>query len=87
MLTAALGVKAVVRKRRTLLLLDTTRMHLDTFVTNTQSDSTSELGSFIEFEVPVREGEDATAAERLEWLLGELGFTWDDCIRASYVDL
>jgi predicted adenylyl cyclase CyaB len=78
MLTAALGVRAVVRKRRTLLLLDTTRMHLD---------NVDSLGWFLEFEVPVREGNEAAAAERLEMLLRELRFTWEDCIRASYLDL
>jgi predicted adenylyl cyclase CyaB len=78
MLTAALGVRAVVRKRRTLLLLDTTRMHLD---------NVDSLGWFLEFEVPVRDGDEAAAAERLEMLLRDLRFTWEDCIRASYLDL
>lgn len=78
MLTTALGVRAVVRKRRTLLLLDTTRMHLD---------NVDSLGWFLEFEVPVRDGDEAAAAERLEMLLRELSFTWEDCIRSSYADL
>jgi predicted adenylyl cyclase CyaB len=78
LLTSALGVRAVVRKRRTLLLLDTTRMHLD---------NVDDLGDFLEFEVPVGDGGDVAAAERLETLLRELGFDWQACIRASYVDL
>jgi adenylate cyclase class IV len=78
MLTAALGVRAVVRKRRTLLLLDTTRMHLD---------NVDDLGWFLEFEVPVKAEDEAAAAERLEMLLRELRFTWEDGIRASYLDL
>lgn len=78
MLTAALGVRAVVRKRRTLLLLDTTRMHLD---------NVEGLGQFLEFEVPVRDGDEAAAVERLDMLLRELRFTREDGIRASYVDL
>jgi predicted adenylyl cyclase CyaB len=77
-LSASLGLRAVVRKRRTLLLLDTVRVHLD---------NVQDLGTFIEFEVPVNEGEEAAAAERLETLLREFGFTWQDCIRASYADL
>lgn len=77
MLSTALGVRSVVRKRRTLLLLDTTRMHLD---------NVDDLGWFLELEVPVN-GDDEAAAERLETLLRELGFTWEDCIRASYADL
>ena len=77
MLSAALGVRATVKKRRTLLLLDTTRMHLD---------NVDDLGRFLEFEVPVKEDE-AAAAARLDMLLRELSFTWEDGIRASYVDL
>ncbi len=78
LLAAALGVRAVVRKRRTLLLLDTTRLHLD---------NVDDLGQFIEFEVPVKDGDEAAAAERLEMLLRELGFRWENSIRASYVDI
>lgn len=78
MLAAALGVRAVVRKRRTLLLLDTTRMHLD---------NVDSLGWFLEFEVPVKDGDEAAAADRLDMLLRELSFTWEDCIRSSYADL
>jgi predicted adenylyl cyclase CyaB len=77
LLSAALGVRTVVRKRRTLLLLDVTRIHLD---------NVEGLGSFLEIEVPVQEDE-AAAQERLEWLLRELGLSWSDCIRASYADL
>ena len=89
LLAAALGVRAVVRKRRTLLLLDTTRMHLDTFVTSTRCDSgeTRELGSFLEFEVPVKDDHHSAAAERLVWLLDEFGLRWEECIRQSYADL
>jgi predicted adenylyl cyclase CyaB len=74
----ALGVLATVRKRRTLLVLDGTRLHLD---------NVEALGAFMEIEAPVTDGNDAKAGERLDWLLGELGLTWDECIRASYLDL
>lgn len=77
LLTAALDVRAVVRKRRTLLLLGTTRVHLD---------NVEGLGHFLEIEVPVSE-DDASARVRLDWLLAELGLTWQQCIRASYLDL
>lgn len=76
-LARALGVRAVVRKRRTLVLLDTTRIHFD---------NVEGLGEFLEIEVPV-EGDEAAAARRLDSLIDGLGFTWDDCIRKSYVDL
>ncbi len=77
LLAAALGVLATVKKRRTLLVLDGTRVHLD---------NVEGLGAFMEIEVPVRDG-DAPARERLQWLLGELGLSWEECIRASYLDL
>src|SRR5687767_9375999 len=63
LLAVALGVLATVRKRRTLLVLDGTRVHLD---------NVEGLGVFMEIEVPVRDGDDS-ARERLDWLLGELG--------------
>jgi adenylate cyclase class IV len=47
---SALGVLAVVKKRRTLLSLDATRIHLD---------NVDGLGDFIEFEVPVTGDDDA----------------------------
>jgi predicted adenylyl cyclase CyaB len=76
-LSRALGVVAVVRKRRTLLLLDTVRVHID---------NVEELGPFLEVEVPVR-ADEAAARREMSSLLAALGFAWDDCVRASYVDL
>lgn len=76
-LSRALPVRAVVRKKRTLVSLDTTRIHFD---------NVEGLGQFLEIEVPVQDDETA-AAERLDSLIEGLGFTWNDCIRASYVDL
>jgi predicted adenylyl cyclase CyaB len=76
-LERALGMLAVVRKRRTLLLLDTARIHLDNI---------EGLGSFLEIEVPVKDGE-AGARARIDSLIYDLGYAWSDCIRASYLDL
>jgi adenylate cyclase class IV len=73
----ALGVTAVVRKRRTFLLLDTVRVHLD---------NVDGLGSFLEIEVPVGDNE-AAARDRIEDLMQALGYGWADCIRASYAEL
>lgn len=73
----SLGVLTVVRKRRTLLLLDTTRIHLD---------NVEGLGSFLEIEVPVKDDE-AIARARIDSLIGDLGYAWSDCIRASYLNL
>jgi predicted adenylyl cyclase CyaB len=78
MLVAALGVRGVVRKRRTLLLMDTTRIHLD---------NVDGLGAFLEIEVPVRDEDVAAAQAQLESLMQALGYGWSDCIRASYIDL
>jgi predicted adenylyl cyclase CyaB len=76
-LTRALGVIAVVRKRRTLVTLDTTRIHLD---------NVEQLGSFLEIEVIVGEDE-AEAKARFDSLLAGLGYKPEDGIRASYLDL
>ena len=76
-LSRALAVRAIVRKKRTLVLLDTTRIHFD---------NVDGLGQFLEIEVPV--GDDEEAAERrLNSLIGALDLTWADCIRRSYIDL
>ena len=76
-LSNALEVLGVVRKRRTLLLLDAVRVHLD---------NVDGLGLFLELEVPVKDGE-AAARERLNLLLRQLGFDEADGVRASYLDL
>jgi predicted adenylyl cyclase CyaB len=76
-LTRALGVIAVVRKRRTLVTLDTARIHID---------NVEKLGSFLEIEVAVGEDE-AAARARFDSLLVGLGYTPEDGIRASYLDL
>lgn len=76
-LAQALGVLAVVGKRRTLLLLDTTRIHLD---------NVEGLGGFLEIEAPVKEDE-PIVKDKLDHLISGLGFAWEDCIRASYLDL
>jgi predicted adenylyl cyclase CyaB len=76
-LSRALAVRTVVRKKRTLVLLDTTRVHFD---------NVDGLGQFLEIEVPV--GDDEEAAERrLNSLIEALGLSWEDCIRKSYADL
>ncbi|HLF72396.1 MAG TPA: class IV adenylate cyclase [Dehalococcoidia bacterium] len=77
MLTRAFGVAGVVRKRRTLLLLDTTRIHLD---------NVDLLGDFLEFEAPVKDDE-AAARRQLDSLIEAFGFSAADGIRASYIDL
>jgi predicted adenylyl cyclase CyaB len=77
-LSMALATRAVVRKRRTLLLLDTTRIHLD---------NVEGLGRFLEIEVPVKDDDESAARALIDRLILGLGYTWDDCIRRSYVDM
>jgi predicted adenylyl cyclase CyaB len=76
-LSQALGVLATVKKRRTLLVLDSTRIHLD---------NVEGLGSFIELETPVKQDE-AEARVRIDVLVSALGFDRSDCLRVSYLDL
>ncbi|MCH8502943.1 MAG: class IV adenylate cyclase [Ectothiorhodospiraceae bacterium] len=78
-LAAALGVRAVVRKRRTLFLVEETRIHLD---------EVAELGQFLELEVVLRteqsEAEGRMIADRL---MSELGVDPSDLVSRAYVDL
>ena len=74
------GRPAVVHKRRTLLVLDTTRVHIDNVET---------LGASSSWRCRCRR---ATAtgsrSNASTWLLeASSDSSWDDCIRASYLDL
>ena len=78
-LSRAIGVVGRVRKRRRLYLVDRTRIHLD---------EVEGLGTFVELEVVLREGEPeesgrAVAAEIME----RLGIAEPQLIREAYVDL
>ena len=78
-LAEALGVKARVRKRREILLLGNVRIHLD---------EVEGLGSFLEFEVVVGEGEtEAGCVAQAEELLRAFGVRASDLVSGSYADL
>ena len=78
-LTAALGVRGVVRKRRLLYLAGQTRIHLD---------EVEGLGSFMELEVVLRPGQtDAEGQSIAEGLLGQLGIEARDLIEGAYMDM
>jgi len=78
-LAAALGVRGVVRKRRTLLLAGRTRIHLD---------EVEGLGDFLELEVVLREGEEPAAGEaEAERLLEALGVPGEERVSGAYLDL
>jgi adenylate cyclase, class 2 len=78
-LTAALGVRGVVCKRRAIYLWHNVRIHLD---------EVDELGTFVEFEAVLSPDDDqATADRRLEELRRELALQPDDYLAPSYADL
>ena len=78
-LASALGVRVVVVKRRRLLLWHNVRIHLD---------EVEGLGSFVEFEAVLGEGEDEpTAYDRVATLAEALGLQPGDRISTSYGEL
>ena len=78
-LTAALGVRAVVRKTRTLLLCGRTRLHFD---------EVEGLGEYIELEVVLADGQSADEGRAVaEGLMSALGIGSDDLVAGAYVDL
>ena len=79
LLARAYGVRAVVRKRRTLLLVGRTRVHLD---------QVEGVGEFVELEVVLREGESTEDGVReAQRLMGELGIGEGDLVSGAYMDL
>jgi predicted adenylyl cyclase CyaB len=79
MLTAALGVRGCVKKHRTVLMVASTRIHLD---------EVEGLGSFLEIEVVLDEAEETSAGHaRMALLLEQLDIRAEDFIPIAYVDL
>ena len=78
-LTAAYGVRAVVRKQRELHRVGATRIHLD---------RVEELGEFVELEVVLEPGESvAQGVAEAERLMDQLGIPRAGLLDAAYVDL
>jgi adenylate cyclase len=78
-LSASLGVRGVVRKRRTLFLVGRTRVHLD---------EVEGLGAFMELEVVLSPGQSAQDGEaEAKRLMGALGVEETDLIEGAYIDL
>ncbi len=78
-LTAALGVRAVVAKDRTVHIYEQTRIHLD---------RVDGLGEFIEFEAVLGEGQTEEAGNAVvRCLMREFGIGERDLVDRSYVDL
>ncbi len=78
-LSSALGVRAVVAKRRELYLWRNVRIHLD---------DVDAIGQYLELEAVLVEGVDRQKGhEQVEFLLRELGVVADDIVAQSYVDI
>lgn len=78
-LTAALGVRGVVRKTRYLYLVGQTRIHLD---------EVEGLGQFMELEVVMRPGQnDAEGQAIAHDLMVKLGVAEADLLECAYMDL
>ena len=78
-LAQAYGEIGRVRKQRTLFIAGRTRIHLD---------EVENLGSFLELEVVLREGEPAEAGVReAEDLMSRLGIRASQLIDRAYIDL
>ena len=75
-LTEALGVLAVVRKRRELYLLNDARIHIDTV---------EDLGTFVEFEVTT--GEAPASVATMKRLRSAFAIGDDSIVKVSYSDL
>jgi predicted adenylyl cyclase CyaB len=78
-LSAALGVRGVVRKRREVLMYHNVRIHLD---------EVEGLGTFLELEAVISEqADEAVSGARLNELCRRLGLRPGDGIAGSYADL
>jgi predicted adenylyl cyclase CyaB len=79
MLTAALGVRGVVRKKRRLFLVGRTRIHLD---------EVQRLGAFIEIEVVLAPGQQGSEGMQVATdLMQRLGIRGEHLVREAYIDL
>ena len=78
-LTAALGVRGVVRKTRSLYMAGQTRIHLD---------EVEGLGDFMELEVVLRSGQSDVEGQAIaEELMDKLGIQRGDLLEGAYIDL
>jgi predicted adenylyl cyclase CyaB len=78
-LSASLGVRGIVRKRRTLYRVGQTRIHLD---------EVEHLGTFLELEVVLGPGQgEHEGAMIAAELMAQLGIKKGDLIEVAYIDL
>jgi len=77
-LSAVLGVRAIVRKRRELWIIGATRVHLD---------EVEGLGHFVELETVITDQPELDARREHEALIDRLGITAEETLSGSYGDL
>ena len=78
-LSSALGIRAIVRKRRTVYISGQTRIHLD---------DVENLGKFIELEVVLDTNDSIDYGTTIaEELMGRLQIDKQDLVKTAYVDL
>ncbi len=78
-LAQALGVRGVIEKQREVLMMDRTRVHLD---------DVAGLGTFLEIEVVLRDGEPAEDGGRIaSELLAALNVPESSLVASAYIDL
>jgi predicted adenylyl cyclase CyaB len=79
-LAMSLGIRGVVKKKRHLFLAGRTRIHLD--------EVEGLVGSYLELEVVLRDGEDPeNGTAEAQRLMAELGIKPQDLIDKAYIDL
>ncbi len=77
-LTSSLGIQTVVRKRREVMLVGQSRIHLD---------AVESLGDFMEIEVVMEPGQSAADGESiLADLMDKLAIAPEHCIAGAYAD-
>jgi predicted adenylyl cyclase CyaB len=77
-LSAALGIRGVVRKQRSLYQVGQTRIHLD---------KVESLGTFLELEVVLTPGQSEEGATIAAELMAQLGIPESDLVEVAYIDL
>lgn len=75
----SLGIRGVIKKRRSLYLVGNTRIHID---------DVEGLGHFLELEVVLQPGQTADEGRAIAGsLMAELGIQPEDLIEGAYIDL
>ena len=78
-LTQSIGVRGVVEKKRQVIHVDQTRVHLD---------EVAGLGNFLELEVVLRNGQPFEEGEKIAAeLMAAFGVTSESLIEGAYIDL